>query len=68
MVIERLWISAERFFELVANPEYDDRSIELVEGEIIEMSKPSGLHGQITMRLGLKDFRTTCSKIRDLAS
>ena len=52
--MERLYISAERFFELAGNPEYDDRSIELVEGEIIEMSKAGGLHGQITMLLSLK--------------
>ena len=54
MVMERLYISAERFFEIAGNPEYDDRSIELVEGEIIEMSKAGGLHGQITMLLSLK--------------
>lgn len=54
MVMERLYINAERFFEIAGNPEYDDRSIELVDGEIIEMSKAGGLHGQITMLLSLK--------------
>ena len=54
MVMERLYISAERFFEIAGSPEYEDRSIELVEGEIIEMSKAGGLHGQITMLLSLK--------------
>lgn len=54
MVMERLFISAEGFFELVGRPEYEDRSVELVEGEIVEMSKPGGLHGQITMILSLK--------------
>ncbi len=56
MVIEQQLqkMSAERFFELVDSPAYEDRSIELVEGEIVEMSKPSGLHGQITMLLSLK--------------
>ena len=54
MVMERLYISAERFFEIAGSPEYDDRSIELVEGEIVEMSKAGGLHGQITMLLSLK--------------
>ena len=49
-------ISADRFIALVDSPEYADRIVELVEGEIIEMSKPSGLHGQITMRLGAKIF------------
>ncbi len=54
MVMERQVISAERFFDIVGSPVYEDRSLELVEGEIIEMSKPSGLHGQITFLLGLK--------------
>ena len=58
MVIERQLqqISADRFIALVDSPEYADRIVELVEGEIVEMSKPSGLHGQITMRLGAKLF------------
>ena len=47
-------ISADRFIALVDSPEYADRIVELVEGEIIEMSKPSGLHGQITFLLSLK--------------
>lgn len=54
MVMERQLISAEGFFEIVDSPGYEDRSLELVEGEIIEMSKPSGLHGQITFLLSLK--------------
>ncbi len=54
MLVERQYISAESFLEIVDSPGYQDRSIELVEGEIIEMSKPSGLHGQITMLLSLK--------------
>jgi Uma2 family endonuclease len=49
-------ISADRFIALVDSPEYADRVAELVEGEIIEMSKPSGLHGQITMLVGAKIF------------
>jgi len=58
MVVERQLqkISADRFIALVDSPEYADRIVELVEGEIVEMSKPSGLHGQITMRLGAKIF------------
>ncbi len=54
MVMERQVISAEGFLEIAGAPEYNDRIIELVEGEIVEMSKPTGLHGQITMLLGLK--------------
>ena len=49
-------ISADRFIALVDSPEYADRIVELVEGEIIEMPKPTGLHGQITMPLGAKIF------------
>ncbi len=43
-VRERI-ISAERFFELMEQPEYLDRVLELVEGELIEMSKPTSIHG-----------------------
>ncbi len=43
-VKERL-ITADRFFELMEKPEYLDRVIELVEGELIEMSKPTRIHG-----------------------
>ena len=56
MVMERQVISVEGFLEIVNSPGYEDRSLELVEGEIFEMSKPSGLHGQITMRLAAKIF------------
>ena len=56
MVMERQLqqINADRFIALVDSPEYADRIVELVEGEIVEMSKASGLHGQITMLLSLK--------------
>ena len=54
MVMERQYISADSFLEIVGNPEFGDRIVELVEGEIVEMSKPTGLHGQITMLLSLK--------------
>ena len=47
-------ISADRFIALVDSPEYADLVVELVEGEIVEMSKPGGLHGQITFLLSLK--------------
>lgn len=56
MVMERQYISAEGYLEIVGSPEYVDRIVELVEGEIVLMSKPSGLHGQITMLLGAKLF------------
>ena len=54
MVMERLYISAERFCEIAGSPEYEDRSIELVEGEIVEMSLPNGEHGEILAILTIK--------------
>ena len=54
MPAEKQYISAEEFLELAQRPEYQDRQIELVEGEIVEMSKPTIGHGVITMRLSVK--------------
>ena len=54
MPAEKQYISAEEFLELAQRPEYADRRLELVEGEIVEMSKPTPGHGEITMRLGVK--------------
>ena len=54
MLAEKQYINAEEFWELTQLPQYADRSLELVEGEIIEMSKPTGEHGEITMLLSVK--------------
>ena len=54
MPAEKQFISAEEFLELVYQPQYQDRQLELVEGEIVEMSKPTIRHGVITMRLSVK--------------
>ena len=54
MPAEKQYISAEEFLELVDQPQYQDRRLELVEGEIVEMSLPGGEHGVITMRLSVK--------------
>ena len=54
MLAEKQYISAEEFLELVDQPQYQDRRLELVEGEIVEMSLPGGEHGVITMRLSVK--------------
>ena len=51
MQMER-YISADAFEELMAQPEYAHRKLELIEGTIVEMSKTSLGHGQIMMRLG----------------
>ena len=54
MAIAEHTITAERFRELLALPEYQDRRLELVEGKIVEMSQPTWNHGIVTMRLAVK--------------
>ncbi len=54
MAIKEQFISADRFQDLVDAPEYQDRVLELVQGVIVEMSKPKRIHGVVTMRLALK--------------
>ena len=56
MVMERQYISADGFLEIVDDPAYSDRIVELVEGEIVEMPLPNGEHGEVlailTVRIG----------------
>lgn len=54
MVVQQQYITADRFLEMVGQPQYQDRVLELVEGAIVEMSKPTWKHGIITMRLAVK--------------
>lgn len=54
MVIATRFISAEEFYEIANSPEYADVQIELVEGEIVEMSKAGWKHGQVTFELSYK--------------
>ena len=54
MPAEKQYVSVEEFLELAQRPEYQDRQIELVEGEIIEMPKPTVGHGEIVIRLSTK--------------
>ena len=54
MGIQQQTITAESFLELVEQPQYEDRVLELVEGAIVEMSKPTMKHGIMTMRLAMK--------------
>ena len=54
ILAEKQYISVEEFLELAQRPEYQDRRLELVEGEIVEMSKSTIRHGVITMRLSMK--------------
>ena len=54
MVMERQVISADGFLKIVGSPEYGDRIVELVEGEIIEMPLPNGEHGEVLAILTVK--------------
>ena len=54
MVVEQQYINAEKFLEMVEQPQYEDCVVELVEGEIIKMSKPSLGHGEFVSWLTLK--------------
>ena len=45
MAVKERIIAAEDFLELAEQPEYQDRVLELVEGELIEMSKPTRSQG-----------------------
>lgn len=54
MEVKERNITAERFLDLVDQPQYDDHVLELVEGVIVETSKRSRIHGVVTLRLALK--------------
>jgi Uma2 family endonuclease len=48
MTLKQQYISAETFWELSQESEYAGKLLELIDGEIIEMSKPGGKHGVVT--------------------
>ena len=52
MTLHEQLISAETFFDLVQKPEYASKKLELVQGVIVELTKPGGEHGEITMEIG----------------
>jgi len=52
MVLEKQFISAEMFLEYVE--QIDDRIVELVEGVIVDMSRPGWEHGEILMMLAAR--------------
>ncbi len=54
MPAEKQYISAEEFLELVDKPQYQDRRLDLVEGEIVEMPLPTVGHGELTGLLSMK--------------
>lgn len=41
-------VGVEAFVELIQEPEYANKLIELIEGGIVKVSKPMGQHGEIT--------------------
>lgn len=51
MAIQEQFISADRFRDLVDAPEYQDRVLELVEGVLVEMPRPTRMHGVVAARL-----------------
>ena len=54
MVLERQYVSVDKFLEIVEQPEYDDRVVELIEGIIVDMPLPNGEHGEILSLLHAK--------------
>jgi len=50
MVLEKQFISADMFLDYVE--QIDDRVVELVEGVIVDMSRPGWEHGEILITLG----------------
>ena len=47
------YISADEFWDMSNSPDYADCNSELVEGRVIDMSKPKFLHGYVAAKLGL---------------
>jgi len=45
-------MSVEEYWDFVNLPENHDRHFELIEGKVIEMSRPSQFHGMICMEIG----------------
>ena len=61
MAIQEQTITAEGFLDLVERPQYEDRVLELVEGAIVEMSKPTMKHASHHDAAGFED----CQPCRD---
>lgn len=52
MVVQERFYTAEEFWELLKEPEYAGRHLELVEGEIREMTPAGGEHGEVAIAIG----------------
>ena len=51
MIVEERFISADEFLELAKLPEYQDRPVELVEGELIDMPFANPIHARVLISL-----------------
>ncbi len=51
--VRERYISVDEFLEIADSPKYADCNSELVEGRVIEMSRPKLLHGYVATELGL---------------
>ena len=47
MVMERQLVSVDDFLQIVEHADFEDRVVELVEGEVVEMPLPSPIHAAI---------------------
>ena len=54
MAIQERIITVERFQDLVDAREYQDRVIELVEGALVDMPKPTAGHGEVVSWLNIR--------------
>ena len=54
MVLEQQFISADEFLEIVEQPDFDNRKVELVEGDIVDMPLPNPIHAAILATLATK--------------
>lgn len=51
MIVERQIVNVDEFLAITEQPEYEDRTVELVEGEIVEMPLPNPIHAAILVNL-----------------
>lgn len=54
MAVQQQYITADRFLEIVEQPQNQDRVLELVEGVVVEMSKPTAGHGEVISWLNIR--------------
>jgi len=51
MIVEKQFISADAFYDIIQQPEHADRRVELVEGEIVDMPLPNPIHAAVLTSL-----------------